>query len=253
MISLNSRMDSLELEFAKKTKENEELEDRISVLKEKEKAAEQKSTMWFIIAISLLVLCVFILIFHLTRLNKKNKLLHFTFHELHHRKANNLRMVSAFLGLQAEGLEDRSAKMALHEAKNRMAAIGLIHVKLYKKKTQTMVNMTDYIQDLLKSLEKVYKYKKNFLKVEVSTEDLKLDGDTATHFGVLINELVTNAFKHAFKDNPEPVLGIILRKESLDTAYLEIRDNGKGLMSEINPNKPNTFGMKVIRLMVEIN
>ena len=67
----------------------------------------------------------------------------------------------------------------------------------------------------------------------------------------MINELVTNAFKHAFKDNPEPVLGIILRKESLDTAYLEIRDNGKGLMSAINPNQPNTFGMKVIRLMVE--
>ena len=127
----------------------------------------------------------------------------------------------------------------------------MVHGCLYSKNTTACVNIADYIHDLLEQLKKSFDYEDRPIKIEMKADDVLLDGDTATHFGVLFNEVVTNTFKHAFHDNPSPFLGISIQKQPRDTLHLVIKDNGCGLKEDIDPKHPQSFGMQVIQLMVE--
>ena len=148
--------------------------------------------------------------------------------ELHHRVKNNLQIVSSLLSLQSFRIKDQAAINAVREGQHRIEAMSLIHQRLYVQDNITQVNIKEFISDIAESLMFAYGYNyKNFELKIIVTEEL-LDVDIAIPISIIINELITNAFKYAYIAIEKPSLIISYTKEA-DNAALTVADNGVGI------------------------
>lgn len=119
--------------------------------------------------------------------------------EIHHRVKNNFELVSALLELQSTELENEEAKKKLFEGQARIQSLSLLHNKLYDAKdNSTWVNMQEYFEELAHLMLKSAELSKR-VKLEVKTNNINLDIDTTTPMGLIINELITNSCKYAFR------------------------------------------------------
>ena len=154
--------------------------------------------------------------------------------ELHHRVKNNLAIVSSLLKLQSNRLDDEKAVRAVRVGQQRVEAMSLIHQRLYQTDNVTTVNMSDYLTELAHSLMRAYDYQPNEFDLQLNIEQQNLDVDMAMPLGLIVNELVTNAFKYAYSNlvGKRPLLRIDLRPQagaSQQTIILEVQDNGPGI------------------------
>jgi len=150
--------------------------------------------------------------------------------ELNHRTKNNLQSISSLLGIQAMRVKDEKAKEILNNSKSRIYALGLIHKRMYTAafEGEVEVKMQQFVDDLVDSLGKVYELDKG-VRITKKVDDILIKPDRAIPIGLIINEVVTNAFKHAFVNNPNPELRVELtyNSTSREKIYLKIKDNGK--------------------------
>jgi two-component system, sensor histidine kinase PdtaS len=178
--------------------------------------------------------------------------LKFLMKEVHHRVKNNLQVVSAMLRMQTRTLgNDNMATNALHSAEERLKAIALLHEKLYKTEGLENVNIGDYIKDLMQIIAKQSHLPNQ--KFEFFVQDnvqFKTNLDTALPIGLLVNEVVNNAFKHAFEGLENPRIWIDLNKNN-ENLELKIKDNGRGLPDDMVLKKSKTLGFKLISLFTE--
>ncbi len=145
--------------------------------------------------------------------------------ELHHRVKNNLQIVTSLLNLQAYRLHDDEAIAAIRQSKQRVHAMSLIHQRLYRTDVSAFVNMKDYLTDLAESLLSSYGYDRAGFDLRVSAQEELLDVDKLLVLGLIVNEIVTNALKYAYKDIASPSLYIdYIGKE--ENIVLSITDNG---------------------------
>ncbi len=173
-------------------------------------------------------------------LNEKEVL----FKEIHHRVKNNLQIVSSILTLQGRYLKDPSAIEAINDSQNRIAAISLIHQKLYSKESITAVRVKDYIDDLVDNIIQALNIDADKINYISNIENLLLDVASVTPIGLILNELVLNSLKH--NTNRETLnLQIDLYKNN-DTIVLKVSDNGKGLPDDFDYTKAESYGMKMI-------
>lgn len=184
-----------------------------------------------LLIISLTASCIFLaLLFWVWQQNKKIKKqeghLNYLMKELHHRVKNNLQIVSSLLNLQSARIDDPMAQKALTEGQHRIEAMSLIHQKLYQTKTTSRVNIQEFITELAENLMHAYGYKAHNFNLQLQVEVKELEADVAIPVGLILNEVVTNAFKYAFKNVNDPALTITL-KESEQKLKLTIADNGR--------------------------
>ncbi len=118
--------------------------------------------------------------------------------EIHHRVKNNLQIVSSLLYLQAARTEHHGALSALEESRNRVRSMALIHERLYQSPDLACVDMGEYTRDLVSDLKRFYRTEDSSVRVTVNVEDIPLAITEAIPCGLIINELVSNALKHAF-------------------------------------------------------
>jgi len=173
--------------------------------------------------------------------NAENELL---LGEIHHRVKNNLQVISSLLGLQERNIKDESAKAAILEGKERVKSMGLIHKLLYQHDNYSGVEMNDYVDKLIHGLLDSFGMDESNIKLNLDFSKIKLDVDTAIPVGLIINELVINSLKYAYENIEIPSLKVNL-KEIDQELILEIADNGKGKVTELNNSK--SFGMKLVK------
>ena len=179
-------------------------------------------------------------------LNDKNVLLK----EIHHRVKNNLQVISSLLGLQSRYVKDDVAQDALRVSKSRVQSMALLHQKLYGNKDLKSVNVKQYYIDLVENLISTYSIDESKIKFEVDVDDLNLDIDTIVPIGLITNELISNALKHAFTDQEYGNVYISL-KEKAAHYELIVRDNGKGLPFTELPQKSGSLGIQLIKSFTE--
>ena len=177
------------------------------------------------------------------RINKQSGQLKELMRELHHRVKNNLAIVSSLLYLQSNRLEDENAVRAVREGQQRVEAMSLIHQQLYQTDNVTRVNMQTYIDELVRGLMQSFNHQDNF-DLRLTIAPIDLDVELAVPLGLILNELTTNAFKHAYKGIDVPSLSISLWKE--DQLYLEITDNGPGIDVSQWQKPSRSFGKRLI-------
>lgn len=169
--------------------------------------------------------------------------------ELHHRVKNNLQIVSSLLSLQSFRIKDQAAIDAVKEGQHRIEAMSLIHQKLYVQDHITTVNMTEFIVDIAESLMHAYGYRKDNFRLEINVTETLLDVDKAIPLSIIINELITNAFKYAFTNIKNPTLKITFTKQ-LQRAELSITDNGIGI--DVNAWETNDgYGKELVQTFTE--
>lgn len=157
--------------------------------------------------------------------------------EIHHRVKNNLQIVSSILSLQGRYTNDPHIESAIREGKDRVTSMSLIHQNLYQKDNLKGVDVQDYFIKLFSSLFDSYNIQPDKIDLELDIAPLNLDVDTIVPIGLVVNELVSNALKHAFPEDRKGIVSVSL-KESNDSIILIVEDDGVGLnVLEINENK----------------
>lgn len=168
--------------------------------------------------------------------------------EVNHRVANSLAMVASLVHLQEVNVEDPAARFALAETQNRITAIAQVHRSLYTSDNVSSVTMSEYLQSIVGDLEQsLTSDSGRVAHVKLEADAVSLPPDKAVAVGVIITELVTNAFKYAYTlDAPGSVMIRLVRQDG--TLQLEVGDKGRGLP----PGRPATgtgLGMKIVRTM----
>jgi two-component sensor histidine kinase len=170
--------------------------------------------------------------------------------ELHHRVKNNLQIVSSLLSLQSNRLVDEESRNAIKLGQQRIEAMSLIHRSLYQQDNPTMVNMREYITDLTESIMMSFGVDKDTFDLHLDVSVADLDVDVAMPLGLIINEWVTNAFKHAYKANElKPALWIKL--SAGNSLELQIKDNGSGMPLEMWEKPQKSFGIKLVKVLTK--
>lgn len=165
--------------------------------------------------------------------------------ELHHRVKNNLSIVASLLNLQTYGLTDQDAIKAVQTGQKRVEAMSLIHQKLYQTNHITSLNIKEYITDLVENIMESYGFNSQNFELKLDIEQTDIDVDLAIPIGLILNELVTNAFKYAYKEIPNPMLEITFKAS--EEVYLKVRDNGVGIdLEKWNTKGRRSFGKQLI-------
>ena len=146
--------------------------------------------------------------------------------ELHHRVKNNLQVITSLLNLQAYRLNDDEAIDAIRQSQQRVHAMSLIHQRLYKTDVSAAVNIREYLTDLSESLLSSYGYGRDSFDLRVNAQDELLDVDKVLLLGLIVNEIITNALKYAYRDTANPSLHIDYTGQE-GHIILSITDNGK--------------------------
>lgn len=165
--------------------------------------------------------------------------------EIHHRVKNNLQVISSLLDLQSDNISDQAALSAVEDGQSRVKAMALIHQNLYQNKSAGSISFRDYCGQLTKQLAAVYSFGK---KIEVIVEigEVSLDIDTAIPLGLILNELVSNSYKHAFEEEMDGEIKIRLEILNEGEYCLIIKDNGPGLEDDFNISKTKSLGLRLV-------
>jgi two-component system, sensor histidine kinase PdtaS len=178
----------------------------------------------------------------LVALDEKNILLR----EIHHRVKNNLQVISSLLKLQSQYIEDENAIRAIAEGRNRVHSMAILHQNLYKEDNLTGVDMQEYFTGLIEGLFDAYNINSDQVHLRTDIQKMKLDIDTVIPLGLIANELVSNALKHAFADIQRAILEVRLWEEN-DRLFFEVRDNGVGYDPVDTAENKKSFGQRLIK------
>lgn len=173
-------------------------------------------------------------------LEEKNVLLS----EIHHRVKNNLAVITGLLELQTWNLKSEEGIGILRDTQLRIKSIALVHEKLYKTENFANVHIDDYIEDLTKGIEDSFNDPTKNIIRSVKCENIKMNINQAIPFSLLLNEVIVNAYQHAFGGISEGEIKIELKRISDDLIQLQVEDNGVGLKGD--PLHSKSQGMKLI-------
>jgi two-component sensor histidine kinase/PAS domain-containing protein len=169
--------------------------------------------------------------------------------EVHHRVKNNLSLILGLIEMQAAYSEDGYFKKQLSEIRSRILAMALIHDKMYKSSTFARIELREYLTDLITSISKFFS-KEKLVKIDLKLDPVQISSKTVVPLALLVNEIVTNAFKYAYSGEGEGVLSVELSKVE-NEIRLSIADNGPGLPEEGDIKKGKTLGFKLFGLFVK--
>ncbi len=180
-----------------------------------------------------------------TSLREKEVLLR----EVHHRVKNNLQVVSSLLFLQSQTVKDEETRRILEESRNRVKSMAFIHKQLYQSTSVAKIDFAPYVRNLTRNLLDSYRTNGNGVVLDVRVENVFLALDAAIPCGLIINELVSNALKHAFLKGREGRIGVDLEKVE-EQNVLTVSDNGVGLPGDLDVLNTETLGLQLVTSLV---
>lgn len=170
--------------------------------------------------------------------------------EVHHRVKNNLQVISSLLDINSLRIRDQQALNLLDDTRSKINSIALIHTQLYRSKRFDRVEMKKHILELVEYLETLYMKKKEITTV-VEVSDVYLSIIQAIPITLVLNELISNAFKHAFDGRKKGTIEISMQRSAGNTIIARVKDNGIGIPSEVDIYKTESFGLELVKNLVQ--
>lgn len=171
--------------------------------------------------------------------------------EIHHRVKNNLAVVNSLLRLQSRDAKDPFHREMFEEAQARIRSLALAHERLCQSENLAYVNMNEYLRSLLDHLVFSERPVGSKIAVNQHVENVQLELDSAVPLGFLVNELVSNAAKHAFSNRECGSIDIAFRQIRGEGFELVIKDDGVGLPESVDFDRPRSLGMKLAQLFTK--
>ena len=185
------------------------------------------------------------------RLRASNARLEALLHEVNHRVANSLQLVTAMIRLQAGALADPLARQALEDTERRIDAIAQVHRRLYTSDDVEGVDMKDYLEALVEELGEAWASDDPKRALTLTADSIRLPTDRAVSLGVIVNELVSNAFKYAYAPSSPGEVRVSLTRDGDAEGYvLAVEDDGIGLAAEPR-TQGSGLGSRLIRAMAQ--
>jgi PAS domain S-box-containing protein len=169
--------------------------------------------------------------------------------EIHHRVKNNMQVISSLLNMQAAHFKDPSLRDAFNEARGRVKSMALIHEKLYQAASLSHLNFGDYLKDTTAAISR--SFGKSTISCVVDAEEVSLSIENAIPLGLIVHELLSNAFKHAFPGERKGVIHLSLTWSPAGTIQLTVRDDGIGVPGDLDFRKSPTLGLQLVNDLVD--
>ena len=166
--------------------------------------------------------------------------------EVHHRVKNNLQVISSLMRLQARQLASPEARAVFADSQNRVQSIALVHEKLYQSRDLSHVAFDDYVRELVSTIFLAHDGARRGIWSTVDVGDLRLSVDVAIPCGLIINELVTNALKHAFPKDRSGHVHVAISQSAPRMVDVEVDDDGGGLPPGIDPDTSRSLGLELV-------
>ncbi len=171
--------------------------------------------------------------------------------EIHHRVKNNLQVVSSLLNMQARNAKDKNTIEILSEARDRIKTMSLIHSQLYESRDLAEINMKGFVDLLLGQLLQSYPVGDTRITPVVRADDYPFPISVAVPVGLIINELLSNALKHAFVGRDEGKIEVSLTASEGGGIHLTVGDDGAGLPPGFDINESKTLGLRLVKILTE--
>ena len=171
-------------------------------------------------------------------------------HEVHHRARNNIAVISSMLKFQARNSQDARVTEALAESNHRVQTISVIHDTLHQSENLTMIDADSYLSALTRAIFSRYQLSRR-INLKVKAKELRINAKLASPLGLIVNELMTNSFRHAFPGHQKGNIEIHLLKIDGDQIELTYKDNGIGISKDFDWDKSKKTGLSLMKLLVE--
>jgi PAS domain S-box-containing protein len=171
--------------------------------------------------------------------------------EIHHRVKNNMQIIVSLLMLQCTNIEDKCYLNMFKDAMDRIKSMALVHEKLYQSKDFTKVDIIGYIRSLVKNLILSHVAVSDKVSLKIDAHDVSLGLDSAIICGLIINELVTNSLKYAFKEDTKGQIRIGVELIDEDEVEIHVADNGVGMPENFDIKNSSTLGLQIVTALVE--
>jgi PAS domain S-box-containing protein len=168
--------------------------------------------------------------------------------EVHHRVKNNLQVICSLLSMQIACND--SFSQPLSDAHSRVLSMSLIHEQIYQSDTLAHLNFGEYIDALSEKLFSAYCVDPSRIRLEMSVEPISFGVDQAIPCGLILNELISNSLKHAFRDGRRGTIRVSLRETENNCVELAVSDNGVGLPADFRLEQCQTLGLQVVRTLI---
>ena len=169
--------------------------------------------------------------------------------EVYHRVKNNLMIISSLLHLQSTKINDELSRSFFRESRDRVQTMALIHQQLYQSDNLSSIDFKGYLQLLIRNLSQSYGIDPSKIQLILNLEEIRVGVDRAIPCGLIVNELLANAFKYAFPGKHSGFVRIDFQAGSFDNVRLCVCDNGAGLPKEIKFRKSNSLGLQIVTLL----
>ena len=171
--------------------------------------------------------------------------------EVHHRVKNNMQIVSSLLELQSDVIDDAALLAQFRDGQDRIRSMALIHETLYQSPDLARLDLAPYIHTLSAQLVRSYNVDPQRITIRIQVEPIVLDIDQAIPCGLILNELLSNAFKYAFPQNHTGEVHVELHTNTAQQAALVVRDNGIGFPDEIDFRHTESLGLQLVAMLTE--
>jgi len=171
--------------------------------------------------------------------------------EVHHRVKNNLQIIASLLSLQADTITDPALRAPLQDSQERVHAMALVHETLYQSQNLAQLEMAPYIHTLGTQLWQAYEGERRHIALRCQVDALGLALEQAMPCGLILTELLTNAFKYAFPPPQGGTIHVALHRVPAQQARLVVRDTGVGLPADLDWRHPGTLGLQLVEMLTE--
>ncbi|MBN2415306.1 PAS domain S-box protein [bacterium] len=169
--------------------------------------------------------------------------------EIHHRVKNNLQIIASLINLQSRQISDPEMKAIYNDIKHRVHTMALIHEGLYRSGNFAKINFDEYLGNLTRHLYQAYHTESAGAEITLNIDDIALDIEQAIPCGLIVNELLTNAFKHAFTNRKKRGRIEVSFRKKAASLLLSVRDNGTGIPEDIDIATTDSLGLRLVHIL----
>jgi PAS domain S-box-containing protein len=171
--------------------------------------------------------------------------------EVHHRVKNNMQVISSLLNLQSGQIDECHIRELFQESQHRIQTMALIHDTLYASGDLANINLLTFTSTVTSYLTNSYAIADDHITLHIQADEVLVPPDTAVPYGLILNELVSNALRHAFPDGRYGQINVLLRHDSPSQASLTVQDNGCGFPLDIDFRATDSLGLQLVNALTE--
>jgi two-component sensor histidine kinase len=259
--SMAAELKESQLQYLELQTQYERAQQELAIEIQEKTIANQRLVLSGSLVLVFILLAFGVYIFHASRqkdklntfLREKNEQVELLHRELRHRIGNNLAFITSLMQIQSRRLSNPEALEVLFDSESRVRAMSLLHRKLNSVDGDyTRISLKNYLEEILMNLRQSYPFERQAPEISLHIDEVNIDAESAMRIGLIINELITNAYKHAFPGDRTGIIAIRVERGDQDKLSLTYRDDGVGLPQHIDLDSSDRMGMILIRSLANL-